>query len=226
MLLSSAVAAEVMMLRRASMFGAAGASALAAHWAHKQSLCKSKPDGITKLRTEDFELADHCHGKARVRVLRVRRDTDVHTVQEYNVATRLFSPVYSGVFTEENNAGLVATDTQKNTVYIVAKRSSATSPEGYAIDVCRHLLTEYPVLSAVEVEVQETIWQRVNNGGPHEHGFTKVRARGEGAKGGGTNRCGSSYGRDDYDLPHVDRCCSRCAAGRPGDEHSSRAVDA
>ena len=156
------------MLRRASMFGAAGASALAAHWAHKHAaLCNSKPDGITKLRTEDFELADHCHGKARVRVLRVRRDTETHTVQEYTVATRLFSPVYSDVFTEENNAGLVATDTQKNTVYIVAKRSSATSPEGYAIDVCRHLLTEYPVLSAVEVEVEETIWQRVSNGGPH-----------------------------------------------------------
>jgi len=41
--------------------------------------------------------------------------------------------------------------------------------------VCRHLLNEYPVLSAVETEVHETIWQRVSNGGaPHEHGFTKV----------------------------------------------------
>jgi len=105
----------------------------------------------------------------------VRRDTPTHTVQEYTVATRLFSPVYSDVFTAENNAGLVATDTQKNTVYIVAKRSSATTPEGYALDVCRHLLNEYPVLSAVEVDVHETIWQRVANGNElHEHGFTKV----------------------------------------------------
>jgi len=166
-----------MLLRRAALFGAgAGATAFAAHCAQQQrSQCQSKPDGLTQLRTQDFDLADHCHGKARVRVLRVRRDAPTHTVQEYTVATKLFSPAYADVFTAENNAGLVATDTQKNTVYVVAKRSTSTSPEGYAIDVCRHLLNEYPVLSAVETEVHETIWQRVSNGGaPHEHGFTKV----------------------------------------------------
>ncbi|KAL1526628.1 hypothetical protein AB1Y20_015332 [Prymnesium parvum] len=160
------------MLRRLSL--AAAASALAAHTAHRAS-CRSNPDGITKLRHQDYSLADHNHGKARVRVLRVRRESATHIVQEYTVATRLFSPIYSAVFTEEDNRALVATDTQKNTVYIVAKRSSATTPEGFGIDICRHLLHEYPMLSAVEVDVNETIWQRVmNDGVPHEHGFTKV----------------------------------------------------
>lgn len=91
------------------------------------------------------------------------------------MATKLFSPIYQGVFTKEDNAGLVATDTQKNTVYLVAKRSSATTPEGYAIDMCKHLLSEYSMLSAVECEVHETRWERVSvEGESHEHGFTKV----------------------------------------------------
>jgi hypothetical protein len=33
------------------------------------------------------------------------------------------------VFTQEDNSELVATDTQKNTIYVVAKRSNATTCE-------------------------------------------------------------------------------------------------
>lgn len=144
----------------------AGASSLAN--------CKSTPDGLTQLRSKNFPLVEHCHGKARVRVLRVRRYEDKDTVQEYTVDTRLFSPVYSQVFTDQNNEGLVATDTQKNTVYIIAQRSSATNPEAYAIDLAKHLLNEYPTLTAVEVDVKEDLWRRVETKGVlHEHGFVR-----------------------------------------------------
>ena len=91
----------------------------------------------SQLRTKTFPMGDHHHGKARVRVLRVREDGEKHTVQEYTVATRLFSPAYSAVFTDESNAGLVATDTQKNTVYVVAKRSKSTTPEDFGIEIVR-----------------------------------------------------------------------------------------
>ena len=81
---------------------------------------------------------------------------------------------YARVFLKEDNVGLVATDTQKNAVYAVAKRSSATSPEGFGIDLARHLLHEYPVLTAVEVLVTEDLWQRViAQGERHEHGFVR-----------------------------------------------------
>ena len=118
------------------------------------------------------ELSDGADG----RVLRVRRSDDkADTVQEYTVATRLFSPAYSKVFREEDNEGLVATDTQKNTVYVVAKRSSATTPEGFGIDLCRHLLNEYPVLTAVEAEITEDLWRRTEiRGVPHEHCIEKA----------------------------------------------------
>jgi len=153
--------------RLAVATGVVGSSAAA--------FCKSNPDGVTQLRSHSYPLVEHSHGKARVRVLRVRHHDDKDTVQEYTVATKLFSPLYSKVFTKEDNDRLVATDTQKNSVYLVAQRSSATTPEGYGIDLASHLLREYPMLTAVEVVVQEDLWARVQApGGSHEHGFVRT----------------------------------------------------
>ena len=41
---------------------------------------------------------------------------------------------------------------------------------------CCHLLNEYPLLSAVEVDVTESLWQRATTaaGEPHDHGFVGV----------------------------------------------------
>lgn len=47
-------------------------------------------------------------------------------MSEYTVHTKLYSPEYEKVYTKDDNADLVATDTQKNTVYIVAKVSSSS----------------------------------------------------------------------------------------------------
>lgn len=122
-------------------------------------------------------MLDHNHGKCRVRVLKVHRPKNpdgVHKVYEYTVATTLFNPDYGRVFTDEDNSGLVATDTQKNTVYVVAKRTKADSPEQFGVDLCRHLVNEYPVLTAVEADVEMTTWERAMvNGTPHVHGFEK-----------------------------------------------------
>jgi hypothetical protein len=47
----------------------------------------------TSLREKDFPLVHHQHGKARVRVLKVRRPArgGRHEISEFNVSTRLFS---------------------------------------------------------------------------------------------------------------------------------------
>ena len=71
---------------------------------------------------------------------------------EFTVATTLFSEEYAKCYYEGDNAGLVATDTQKNTVYVVAKRTGCETPENFAIELCKHFLATYPVLSAVEAE--------------------------------------------------------------------------
>ena len=155
-------------------------AAVASSTSNVSECATSKPDGLRQLRgpstTSNFALAEHFHGKRSVRVLRVRREQGKNdTVQEYTVATRLFSPMYNKVFTQEDNEGLVATDTQKNTVYVIAQKSSATTPEGYALDLARHFLSEYPMLTAVEIDVSEDLWERTTvDGQAHEHGFVRT----------------------------------------------------
>jgi hypothetical protein len=137
---------------------------------------RSNPAGPTKLRSVDYKLTEHHHGKSKVRVLRVRQvqrnslvlwsarrqgrgcvhrpyccasaksspqppslhqDGARHTVQHYDVATRLFSPVTDVCYTEGDNSQLIATDTQKNTVYIVAKRSKVRAAFRVAVLLSR-----------------------------------------------------------------------------------------
>lgn len=127
---------------------------------------------LSKLRREDFPLRAHSHGKSKVRVLKVRRGDGTHKISEWEVAIKLLSPTYERVFNQEDNSDLVATDTQKNTVYIVAKRSNAETCEDFALDLAEHFLKTYPILTGVTAEVSEIPWRRAEvEGKPHAHSF-------------------------------------------------------
>lgn len=61
------------------------------------------------------------YGKSNVKLLYVRREGPVHSIKEYEVNTQLTldsDKDYLGA----DNSDVVATDSQKNTVYILAKR--------------------------------------------------------------------------------------------------------
>ncbi|GMI14018.1 hypothetical protein TrVE_jg7449 [Triparma verrucosa] len=132
------------------------------------------PAKLTKLRTQDFSLPVHSHGKAKVRVMKVVRTEAKHFCYEYSVDTTLYSPTYERVFTADDNTDLVATDTQKNTVYVVAKRTKADSPEQFAVDLCKHFLSEYSILTGAEALVRQVVWERaVVDGSDHDHGWIK-----------------------------------------------------
>ena len=68
--------ASLSRLARPAAAAAVGAAAAAAAYAsggsaHCHGAGRSNPQGLSKLRRQSFPLADHYHGKARVRVLRV-----------------------------------------------------------------------------------------------------------------------------------------------------------
>ena len=143
---------------------------------HNKTVQAEAAKGLSTLRTTDFPIIDHNHGKARVRVLKVDRSSDVHKVYEYTVHTKVFCPKYELVFSSEDNTDLVATDTQKNTVYVVAKRTKASSPEQFGLDLCNHFMSEYTFLSATEAIVEMKEWQRATvDGEPHDHGFERCK---------------------------------------------------
>eukprot|EP00798_Chlamydomonas_sp_ICE-L_P014548 gene14548-20589_t len=119
-----------------------------------------------------YPLPVHSHGKSRVRVSRVWREGDVHHFCEWSVNTMLESPMEHS-FINGENTGMTATDTQKNTVYIVAKRmSQRCSVDEYAIALAQHFVKTYPLVTKAKVFVEQKPWKRVAIGGQaHDHGY-------------------------------------------------------
>lgn len=118
------------------------------------------------------ELAAQQHGKSRVRVGRVWRDGPKHTFVEWTVDTMLESDM-EHAYKTESNAGMTATDTQKNTVYYVAKNlPNNASPEDFAIALAKHFVNTYPLVSKAKVGIEQANWVRHQQGNTqHAHGF-------------------------------------------------------
>jgi len=60
------------------------------------------------------------YGKSGVRLLKIKRSGKYHDIKQIEVATELKLANYQDYMTG-NNASVIATDTQKNTVYALAK---------------------------------------------------------------------------------------------------------
>lgn len=119
-------------------------------------------------------LKEHQHGKSRVRLGRTWREGDVHHFAEWTVHTMLESDM-AHAFLEGSNTDMTATDTQKNTVYFIAKKcSKRCTAEEYAIALARHFVDTYPKVSKAKVWVEQAPWQRVSvHGQPHSHGYAQ-----------------------------------------------------
>lgn len=117
-------------------------------------------------------LASHQHGKSKVRVARVWRDGDTHTFVEWSVNTVLESDM-AHAFLTDSNEGMTATDTQKNTVYYVAKKLPPHSaPEDFAIALAKHFVDTYPLVSKAKIWIEQMNWERHNKDGtPHKHAY-------------------------------------------------------
>ena len=75
-------------------------------------------------------------------------------------------------YTKADNAVVVATDTMKNTVYIMAKQHPVTPPELFGAIVASHFVERYQHIKSAWVKVITHRWTRMNVGGePHPHSF-------------------------------------------------------
>ncbi|CAI5507597.1 unnamed protein product [Closterium sp. Naga37s-1] len=124
------------------------------------------------------ELTRHQHGKSRVRLGRVWRRGGEHAMVEWSIDIALASKADAS-FLGDDCSAVVATDTMKNTVYVLAKQcASELPPELFAIKLGRHFVSFYDVVTAASIRIVEQPWQRVHVGGqPHDHGFTLGRER-------------------------------------------------
>jgi urate oxidase len=113
------------------------------------------------------------YGKSRVRLMRVTRHDSHHDVDEWNVQI-LLSGDFETAHTLGDNSKILPTDTMKNTVYYIARKSSAASMEDYARELVDFLLSRNPQVSAAECVIESILWKRLTfDGKPHPTAFMR-----------------------------------------------------
>ena len=83
-------------------------------------------------------------------------------------------------YTDGVNTNVVATDTQKNTVYVLARQHPLLSKEQFAALLASHFVAQYPQgVERSSISITEDYWERVsthNDAGSlklHHHAFQK-----------------------------------------------------
>lgn len=118
-----------------------------------------------------YEISSSRYGKNGVRLLHIARSGEVETARELEVSTRLRLSNTED-YTRGDNRYIVATDSQKNIVYVLAKKYGISSPEEFCLQAAEFFLQQYPHVVEASVEAVELSWDRVSTPtGPHNHAF-------------------------------------------------------
>lgn len=127
-------------------------------------------------------LADHQHGKAEVRLVKVDRpspgsspDTaetagadERHVLHDLNVSSQLRGD-FDAAFTAGDNSHVHATDTQKNVVYAKARELGVGAPEDFLLGLAGHW-AEQPWVTGSVMKAEQFDWDRIPANG---HSFAR-----------------------------------------------------
>lgn len=123
-----------------------------------------------------FELADNRYGKSRVRLMKLTRHAGPdphHDLDEWTVEVLLEGDFHSAHLAGDNSR-ILPTDTMKNTVYSLARSSTASSMESFAQELALFLLSRNPHVSSASVTIESSLWKRLTvDGRPHPSAFMR-----------------------------------------------------
>ena len=114
-------------------------------------------------------LTSNQYGKAENRLMRVYRDSERHELRDLNVTSQLWGD-FETAHTKGDNEHVVATDTQKNTVFAKAKELGVSSPEQFLMGLADHFTSSFDWVTGGRWEAEEYGWSRIND---HNHSFYK-----------------------------------------------------
>jgi urate oxidase len=117
-------------------------------------------------------LGANRYGKAEVRVVHVGRGagpggTDL--IRDWNVSSALSGDLADTHLTGDNSK-VLATDTQKNTVYAMAKKLGGIEPEAFALELAARYTGSQEAISRARIAIQEYPWVPVSGTG---HSFAR-----------------------------------------------------
>ena len=120
-----------------------------------------------------IRLGSNQYGKAENHVVRVYRDTARHEIRDLTVSTSLRGD-FTAAHTTGDQADVLPTDTQKNTVFAFAKEKGIESPEQFCLELADRYLSVTPVADGARIEAYEASWSRIEvDGVGHDHAFVQ-----------------------------------------------------
>jgi urate oxidase len=124
--------------------------------------------------SENIILGTNQYGKAEVHMVTVQRDGDVHGITDVLVGISLSGDLVD-VHTSGDNANVLTTDAQKNTVFAFAKLQPIGAIEDFALRLARHFVSEFEPIKRARVKIQAFSWDRLSIAGrPHDHAFASA----------------------------------------------------
>ncbi|MFT4468825.1 factor-independent urate hydroxylase [Arthrobacter sulfonylureivorans] len=116
-------------------------------------------------------LGPNQYGKAEVRLVKITRDIDRHHIQDLNITSQLHGD-FEQAHVAGDNSHVVATDTQKNTVYALA-RGGVGTPEEFLLRLGRYFTGRFDWVTGGRWEAEQYLWDRINN---HDHAFSRNKS--------------------------------------------------
>ena len=121
-------------------------------------------------------LGANQYGKAEVRLVKITRDDPRHEIEDLNVSSQLRGARLDESYYSGDNALVVATDTQKNTVYAFAREFGVGSPEDFLLRLADHFTT-YDGIEGGIWQAEQYSWSRIPvSGAEHDHSFSRSGA--------------------------------------------------
>jgi urate oxidase len=118
-----------------------------------------------------IKLARNAYGKNAINLSKIIRHADHHEFRQISVNISLEGD-FETVHTLGNNTQILPTDTQKNTVYALAKEKFISSIEEFGLVLSNHFLVNNPQLSKVSIEIEEHLYSRLSfDKQQHSHAY-------------------------------------------------------
>jgi len=119
----------------------------------------------------NIKLGKNAYGKNAVNLSKIIRHKDYHEFRQISVNVSLQGD-FETAHTLGDNSKILATDTQKNTVYILAKQHFTGSIETFGIYLVDFFIANNPQVSVATVDIEEHLYTQMKFGGKvHPHAY-------------------------------------------------------
>jgi urate oxidase len=119
----------------------------------------------------NIKLGKNAYGKNAVNLSKIIRHKDYHEFRQISVNVSLQGD-FETAHTLGDNSKILATDTQKNTVYILAKEYFTGSIEEFAIYLANFFVANNPQVSVATIDIEEHLYRQMKfDGKTHPHAY-------------------------------------------------------